>query len=104
MRGEVERLVRSADLKSHAVLPRDIGQAAGDVCATYEDDPLDLGPDRRQCSADIVAAIEKSAKPRVWDRLARRGDDCPEPTRPDIAPGSRRAGERNGAPAPRRSP
>jgi hypothetical protein len=88
---EVERARRVLGLEPHAVLPRDIGEAAGDVRAASKDDALDLGPDRRQRGADIVAAIEQRRELGLGDCLARRRNDRRKPPGAGIATGTWRA-------------
>ncbi len=102
MLAEVKRVARAKYLETHAMLPRDIGKAAGDIGAAGKDDTINLGADCCQRRPDIIAAIEKSREAGLGNGLLRRGGQRLEPTRTRVAAGVGRAGEQDLATGSRR--
>ena len=82
------------------MLSRNVGEAAGDIRPSGENDTLDLGTDRRQRGTDIFATIEQRREPGRGNRLPCRRDKGAKPPRSDIAAGIRRAGQDDRAPGP----
>ena len=74
---EVEGVRRPFRLETDAVLPRDIGKTVGDIRAAGEDDTFHFRSDRRQRSADIVAAVEEG-----WSTGRRGRPRVPRPPAP----------------------
>ena len=69
----------------HPGWPRNVCEAQRDIGTPGKDNPLDLGPDRRQRRPGIIAAIEQRREPRLWNRLARRRNQRHKPPRAEIA-------------------
>jgi hypothetical protein len=70
---EVKGIPRPFRLETDTMLARDFRKTAGDIRAAGEDDSFHLRSNRRQRSADIVAAVEKGGAPRVRHSFACHG-------------------------------
>jgi hypothetical protein len=94
--GEVEGVRRPFRREPDAVLPRDIGKAVCDTRAALEDYTFHFRPDRPQCSADIVTAVEETGAAGIGDGLTCRGHQRLEPAGTHVAAGIWGADQQNG--------
>ena len=75
------------------MLACDIGEAASDVGPAVKHYPFDIRAHRRECCANIIAAVEQRREARAGYGFARGGYDFTKPAWPHIAAGARRAGD-----------
>jgi hypothetical protein len=73
--------------EAHIVLPRDLGEAPGDIGAAGKDHAFDLRPDRRQRGTRPVAAIKQRREMSVGHGLACGGDKPAVPPGTDVNSG-----------------
>jgi len=74
------------------MLACDIGEAASDVGPAVKHYPFDIRAHRRECCANIIAAVEQRREARAGYGFARGGYDFTKPAWPHIAAGAWRAG------------